>query len=61
MSAPLPLIEFAVFIGLVIYLFTLPSSPLRKDSASKEQADDSAGGDATAATGETERKDSAQG
>lgn len=30
MDFPLPLIEFAVFIGLVFYLFTMSSSPLRR-------------------------------
>jgi hypothetical protein len=35
----LAIIEFVAFIGIVIWLFTLPSSPLRRD---KSDADGSA-------------------
>jgi hypothetical protein len=42
MDFPLPLIEFAAFIGLVFYLFTMSSSPLRRDGAKSDDgtADD---------------------
>ncbi|MCG6942760.1 MAG: hypothetical protein LJE69_16100 [Thiohalocapsa sp.] len=53
MDNPLPLVEFLAFIGLVLYLFTMPSSPLRRDSSSSKQADDA--GDQAA--GQPERKE----
>lgn len=45
MDFPLPLIEFAAFIGLVFYLFSMSSSPLRRDGA---KSDDSAADDPVA-------------
>jgi hypothetical protein len=42
MDFPLPLIEFAAFIGLVFYLFTMSSSPLRRNETKSDDgvADD---------------------
>jgi hypothetical protein len=47
MKNPLPLIEFVVFIGVVIWLFTLPSSPLSRrsrDGAGSDKDDHKADG-----------------
>jgi hypothetical protein len=40
MKNPLALIEFVVFIGGVIWLFTLPSSPVRRRSREDTSGDE---------------------
>jgi len=60
MNAPLPLIEFLAFMGVVLYLFTMPSSPLRRGSSSDKESDEAGEGASEGTAGQVERKDEPQ-
>ncbi len=61
MNIPLPLIEFAAFIGVVLYLFTMSSSPLRREASSDKKADEADSSDAAAAADQSGPEDRRQG
>ena len=61
MNIPLPLIEFAAVIGVVLYLFTMSSSPLRREASPDKKVDEADSSNATAATDQSGPEDRRQG